>query len=313
MCSGLSIPLQFEATHDLADMYSILILTRNEEVNLPHALASLKSCNDVVVFDSFSTDNTAGLAKEGGCRFYQHVFDGYARQRNAALALQFKHPWVLMLDADEQMTPELHEEICATLRDVGDDYALFRFRRKDMFGDRWIRRTSGYPTWFGRLIRVGRVEVRREINEEYHADGKVGLLKEHILHFPFRRGLEYWFERHNRYSSAEAASIAASTATSVPWRFALAKDPADRRIFKKAILYRLPFRPLAVFAYLYFFRMGFTDGLPGLRFATMRAIYEQMIALKVCELRGKPASAGSASSVINSAALDAAKPTTRSI
>ena len=91
--------------------FSILILSRNEEVNLDKCLASVNRFDDVVVLDSFSTDRTVELAKTAGARLYQRVFDDFASQRNHALDyIDFKHPWVFHLDADERFTEELRQE-----------------------------------------------------------------------------------------------------------------------------------------------------------------------------------------------------------
>src|SRR5664279_3904289 len=128
--------------------FSALILTLNEESCLPRCLKSICACDDVVVFDSFSVDRTVEIANASGARVIQRKFDNYASKRNAALHdVEYKHPWALMPDADECMTPELREEIMSTLAGVGPDAALFRVRYKNMFLDRWIKGSSGYPTW----------------------------------------------------------------------------------------------------------------------------------------------------------------------
>src|SRR4051794_413016 len=139
-------------------MVSVLILTKNEEQNLPKCLASVRWSDDVVVFDSLSTDQTCEIAAGKGARVFQRAFDNYAAQRNAALTeVQYKYPWILMLDADECATAELAHEIKQLLMKGDETVTLYRMRRKDMFFGRWLKRSSGYPTWFGRLMRSGRV------------------------------------------------------------------------------------------------------------------------------------------------------------
>ncbi len=148
---------------------SVLILTLNEEANLPGCLDSLVWCDDVVVLDSFSTDRTVEIARERGVRVEQRRFENYASQRNSGLnSIRYRHTWVLMLDADERVPPELRDEMLAAVAAAPADAAMFLMRRRDHLFGRWIRRSSGYPTWFGRLVRVGRVRVERPINEEYH-------------------------------------------------------------------------------------------------------------------------------------------------
>lgn len=266
-------------------MYSVIILTRDEAVNIGDCIASLTS-DDIVVLDSCSIDDTRAIAAAAGARVHERPFDNYAAQRNAALALPgFRYPWVLMLDADERMTPTLHAEIVARLAVVEPDVGMFRMRRQDMFLGRWLRRSSGYPTWFGRLLRRGHARVEREINEEFCTTLRVGELDGHIVHYPFNRGLTYWFERHNRYSTMEAAVLAAERARPIAWRDLLARDPLARRKAAKQLAYRFPARPLLVFLYLYVLRAGFRDGRPGYLFCRMRALYESMIDLKVLAAR----------------------------
>ena len=265
---------------------SILILTLNEEVNLSDCLASVAWSDDIVVFDSHSSDRTIEIAQAAGAHMVQRRFDNYAAQRNAALNdVTYRHPWLLMLDADERVTPELHSEIIATLEQADADITLYRMRRQDLFFGRWLKRSSGYPTWFGRLMRIGRVRVEREINEEYHTDGKIGHLREHLLHYPFNKGVAYWIERHNRYSSMEAQALLAETQGRFAYRDLWAHDPVRRRKALKQLAYRLPARPLLVFLYLYLWRGGLLDGGPGFTFCLLRTFYEFMIDLKVRELR----------------------------
>lgn|ERR1700690_2198267 len=263
---------------------SVLILTLNEEVNLGDCLDSCAWSDDVVVYDSGSVDRTREIAIAKGARFVERRFDNYAAQRNAALAeVPFRHPWVLMLDADERTPPDLIEEMAQAVAAAQSDVVLFRMRRKDMFLGRWLRRSSGYPTWFGRLMRVGRVRVEREVNEEYVADGKVAYLNSHLVHFPFNKGISFWFDRHNRYSTLEAIAKIQMRSVPLSWRSLLDADPVARRRALKQLAYRLPMRPSIVFCYWYFVRLGFLDGRAGFAFSRMRASYELLIDLKVLE------------------------------
>src|SRR5262245_54356024 len=110
---------------------SCLVYTLNEEANLPHCLASLGWCDDVVVVDSFSTDSTEAIARAAGARFMPHRFTGFGDQRNWSLEhIPLKHPWALVLDADERVPPELAAELAGRLAAVPDDVAAFRLRRR---------------------------------------------------------------------------------------------------------------------------------------------------------------------------------------
>lgn len=264
---------------------SVLILTLNEELNLQDCLESVSWSDDIVVFDSFSVDRTVEIAKAKGARIFQRHFDNYASQRNAALTdIEYKHSWVLMVDADERWPKSIYDEIRRAIAN-GNDVSLYHFRRKDMFMGQWFRRSSGYPTWFGRLVKLGEVLIKRKINEEYWTCGKKGYLKSHFIHYPFNKGVNFWFERHNRYSSMEAEALIKELQGKPNLLNLLSTDPTLRRKSLKQVAYRLPFRPFIVFCYLYFFRFGFLDGIPGLTYCRLRLMYEYMIELKIRELR----------------------------
>jgi len=189
-----------------------------------------------------------------------------------------------MVDADERVTPDTRAEIELVARNE-TSFTLWRIRRKDVFQGRWLKRSNGYPTWFGRLFRLGRVWVEREINEEYHTDGQVGYLKTHLLHYPFSKGVSSWIQRHNQYSSMEAVALIKEVKTRWDFRDLFAGDPTKRRRSLKQLAYHLPFRPCLVFCYWYFLRLGLVDGVPGLTYCRLRLMYERMIDLKVRELR----------------------------
>src|SRR5437016_4156444 len=134
--------------HDAAaPPVSCLIFTLNEEVNLPHCLGSLGWCDDVVIVDSFSTDRTEALAQVHGVRFVQHKFTGFGDQRNWSLEhIPLKHPWALILDADERVPAELVAELAHRLPAAPSDVAAFRLRRRFHLWGQWLRRSSLYPT-----------------------------------------------------------------------------------------------------------------------------------------------------------------------
>lgn len=263
---------------------SVLILTLNEEANIADCLESCAWSDDIVVYDSLSQDRTREIAAARGARVHERQFDNYAAQRNAALkTVGYKHEWVLMLDADERVPADLAAEIVGRVTQADAATVMYRFRRKDFFLGHWLKRSSGYPTWFGRLVRPGRVRVEREVNEEYIADGGIEYLDAHLHHYPFNRGIAYWFERHNRYSSMEALAKVAAANEPLDTQAIFGADPIARRRVLKRLLYRVPMRPLLVFFYLYVIRLGLLDGRAGYHFSRMRAIYETVIDLKVLE------------------------------
>lgn len=263
---------------------STIILTLNEEDNLPRCLSSLVWCQDVVVLDSFSTDRTLEVAESFGARVFQRQFDDYATQRNFGLnEIAYQNPWVLMIDADEKVPSDLVPELTEKANTTGD-ICIYRLRRKDYFLGRWIRRSSGYPTWFGRLIKIGHVRVERAINEEYNTDGEIGFLQGHLHHYPFNKGFASWIDKHNRYSTMEADLICKGELAFPVLSESMSKDPAKRRRAVKALIYRMPFRPLLMFLALYVIRRGFLDGKAGLIFCLLRSYYEFMINCKVEEM-----------------------------
>jgi glycosyltransferase involved in cell wall biosynthesis len=263
-------------------MISVLILTLNEEVNIEACIASLPWRDDICVIDSESSDATVQIAESLGARIVKHPFLNYSDQRNFGLALPGKYEWILCLDADERMTAELATEIELQIKNAQQQATMFKVRRKDMLMGRWLRRSSGYPTWFPRLMRRGCVRVERDINEVYRTDGVTLNLKEHIIHYPLNKGIDWWFERHNRYSAMEAQVLSEKGPGNKISLVALfSRDPSRRRENAKALIYRVPGRPFLIFCYLYVFRLGFLDGRAGYHYACMRLAYELMIDAKI--------------------------------
>src|SRR5271155_3203925 len=126
-------------------MISVLILARNEQLDLPGCLASVAWSDDVHVFDSFSTDATPEIARTAGVQLHQRVFDDYATHRNAALRLAFAHPWVLILDADERPTPGLCAEMQTVVAEAPSEISGFSLRRRDFLLGKWLKHAQMSP------------------------------------------------------------------------------------------------------------------------------------------------------------------------
>jgi len=262
-----------------------IILTYNEEQILRKCLEALDFVDSIIVFDSFSIDSTTDIAKSFNAEIFKREFDNYAEQRNAALnAAPNKYNWILMVDADEIVTPELKDEILSQVA-VETDIDMYRVRRKDMFRNKWIKRSSGYPTWFPRLFRNGKVQVRRKVNEEYITEGKVANLSSHLLHYPFNKGMNWWFEKHRRYSQMEAELMKNELQGPNKLSQLFAKDPVIRRKAQKRLSYQIPFRPQVIFLALLILRGGFLDGRAGFAFCKLRMTYEKMIAEQFKQLQ----------------------------
>jgi len=267
-------------------MISVLILTKNEEQDLPGCLESVRWSDDVHVLDSYSTDSTEQIAAAIGVTFHQRMFDGYASQRNAGLELPFKYPWIFVIDADERPTASLIAEMNEVVQRAPEHIGAFRIRRRDFYMGRWLRHVQASP-FYVRLLRVGRARYEREVNEIVRVEGDVVDLSSPFDHFPFSKGIQHWFEKHNVYSSMEAAEVLRTRAGVVPFsavKALIAKDFNERRFHQKELFYRLPARPLVKFLILYIFKRGFLDGRPGYTYARLQMIYEEMIVLKTREL-----------------------------
>ncbi|MDM7948613.1 glycosyltransferase family 2 protein [Hydrogenophaga sp.] len=262
---------------------SVLILTRNEQQDLPGCLRSVAWCDDVHVLDSLSTDRTVFIAEAAGARVTQRAFDGYASQRNAGLKLPFRHEWVLIVDADERIPADLTAELRQWVANAQPELSAARMRRRDIWWGRWLKYSQISP-YFVRLVRRGRVHYEREINEVLVVDGPIADLTQAFDHYPFSKGIDHWLNKHNAYSRMEADLILSGSIIRPSLKTALFnRDFNERRVHQKALFYRLPARPLIKLFYMLLWRRGLLDGVAGLRYALLQAIYEYMIVLKVKE------------------------------
>jgi glycosyltransferase involved in cell wall biosynthesis len=268
-------------------MVSVLILTRNEEQDLPGCLDSVFWSDDVHVFDSYSSDRTVEIAIRWGASVVQRPFDNYSSHRNAAFAkVRFRHPWVLLLDADERVTPALAAAVERAAVEDDPGIAAYRMRRRDFLWGTWLRHAQISPFYI-RLVRPELARYTREINEVLEIAGTVGELEGALDHYPFSKGIAHWLHKHNRYSTMEAELIASGAGLQQPsLRLALrSRDFHERRRHQKALFYRLPGRPLLKWLYMLLVRRAFLDGRPGMTYATLQSFYEYMIVLKTRELR----------------------------
>lgn len=235
---------------------AIIILTKNEELNLPACLGSIRDWSDeIFIVDSFSVDDTEKIADRYAAKFVQHQFENQAQQFNWALAnLPVVSPWILKLDADERMTRELWEEIAAVLPRLGPNIGGLLMKRRVYFLGRWIRHGGYYPAWFLRLFRRGLAKSEeREMDEHLVLlDGRTQKLKNDFID-ENKKDLSWWTQKHNEYAGREVQAVV-------------------RRPFsgnqRLNFYYRWPilWRALFYFLYRYFFQLGFLDGREGLIF-----------------------------------------------
>lgn len=270
-------------TKELTVSISVLILTKNEQQDLPGCLDSVAWADDIFVLDSFSTDKTIEVANNYGVHVKQRTFDGYASQRNFGLNLPFKHEWILILDADERIPPQLKREIEEFIKNPPGQISACRFRRRDIWWGVWLKHSQISP-YFIRLVKKGHAYYEREINEVLFVQGDVWDLKESFDHFPFSKGLDHWLSKHNLYSRMEANLILENAIVKPSlWTAFFGKDFNERRVHQKAIFYRMPARPIVKLIYMLVWRRGVFDGVAGIRYAVLQSIYEYLIVLKVKE------------------------------
>lgn len=282
-------------------MISVLILTKNEQRDLPGCLESVKWSDDIHVFDSYSTDGTVQLAREAGARVTQRKFDNWSQHQNWALQnLPFKYPWVFYLDADERVTPGLHENLRRAVERPSINVA-FRVERRDFFLKRWLKYSQATPL-YARLFRPEKMRYERLVNPVSIVEGPVGEISGYLDHFPFSKGISHWIDRHNSYSSLEAQQITGNQSGIEGFSFAklfLSKDFSERRYQQKELFYKLPARPLAKFLLLYVAKRGFLDGSAGFTYAALQSFYEFMIVLKTRELSGQTGKSPTANHGLN--------------
>jgi glycosyltransferase involved in cell wall biosynthesis len=265
-----------------------MIFTLNEEIHLPSCLDALDWCSDVIVVDSFSTDGTEALCRERGVRFFRNRFEGFGSQRNWALDnTQPRHSWVLILDADERVTPELAQELKAIAEADVAGVGAYRVRRRFYMWGRWLRYSSLYPTWVVRFIHRDRVRyIDRGHAETQDVEGEIRDLA-HDLIDENLKGIDDWFERQNRYSRKDAEFELEGEKAGLNFGDLFSGDPLYRRAALKRLAWRLPVRGLVYFIYSYVWRRGFLDGRDGFVFCRMRAMYQTEVAIKKYDIRRK--------------------------
>lgn len=281
-------------------MISVLILTKNEEQDLPGCLNSVTWCDDVHVFDSFSDDQTVEIAMKAGAKVTKRKFDNWSAHQNWGLAnIPFKYPWVLYIDADERVSDSLYSALKAFDHVKTDKVALEVQRRDFAWNGTWLKHAQISP-YYMRLFRPEKMRYERLVNPVSKPDGPTGKIEGFLDHYPFSKGIRFWLQRHLGYADMEAAmrleDINQGTSFSL-FKALFSKDFTTRRFHQKGIFYKLPGRPLIKFFYMVFVRLAFLDGRAGITYATLQAIYEYFIVLRTIEL-------GNARKNVNSCDVD---------
>lgn len=271
-------------------MFSIYILTYNEELDIAACIESAMLSDDVIVVDSYSSDRTVEIASRYPVRIIQNRFESHGRQRSWMLeTIPPNHEWVYILEADERMTAALFTECLQAIS--SPDYIGYYVAERVIFLNHWIRRSTQYPRYQMRLFRHGKVwftdygHTEREV-----CNGATSFLKETYPHYTCSKGLSRWLDKHNRYSSDEAMeTIRQLQNGKINWGdLFFGKTEVERRRALKDLSLRIPARPLVRFIYMYFILGGILDGRAGFAWCTLQAFYEYLILLKVWELQNLP-------------------------
>lgn len=264
--------------------FSVLILTLNEEQDLPRCLESAAACDDVVILDSGSTDRTLEIARAAGARTFHRKFDTFAGQRNfAQREIPFRHRWVFHLDADERFTPELLAECreSALREDVDGFYVAPRM----LWREKWIPRCTDFPAYQARFAHAPQFEFVEVGHGQRERPGtRMAWLKEGYLHDLSSGGTSEWLEKHRRYAHAEAVAHL-KTGAGTSWNSLFKGEALARRRALKRLSFHLPARPLLRFLYQYGWRRGFLDGYAGWEYCRLLARYEGFIATEIRRLR----------------------------
>lgn len=266
-----------------------IVLTHNEEINLPLSLPNLKWTDELYVVDSGSTDNTIKIAEKHRARIFVNECRPFkvTKQRNWAIEnLPIKSNWILFVDADEIITEKLKKEIINSVNNADEYIAGFQLCPKYLFMGKWLKNTALFPTWHDRLFRKDLIRYtglnqegaweKFKVPEGY----KIKRIYEPYLHYSFKSGISRWIEKHNRYSTELAQEII--------------KINADRNFPKEKyrslnfISRKIPFAaPFMRFFYLYILKVGFLDRWPGFIYSLMMSFFDFMVYLKIIELRKK--------------------------
>jgi glycosyltransferase involved in cell wall biosynthesis len=246
---------------------SVTVITRNEGANLAEALESVSWADEIVVVDSESTDETIGVARRFTDRVITHPWQGYVAQKNYAASIA-RHDWILSLDGDERVTPELSSEMRSMLSGAIEK-AAFRIPRVTWHLGRWIRSTDWYPDFQVRLYdRRAARWTGKYVHESLTVDGAVGDLKGELHHYPYRDISDH-LETIGRYTTYAAEQM--------------------REEGRRAGLVQMAGHPPLAFLRNYILRGGFRDGVPGFVVSAFNAYYVFLKFAKLRELQSAPA------------------------
>lgn len=275
---------------------TIVILTKNEEQNLKKCIDSFCGiAGRIVIVDSYSNDNTVQLAESLGAEVYEHEFENHAAQFNWALEnIDLNTEWVAKIDADEEFTPELAQEIDEKLDNLPTTVNGIILRRRVYFMGRWLKHGGKYPELLLRIFRVGHGVSEMKMMDEHLiiTDGDV-LSFRHDFIDNNNKSLEWWISKHNWYSNKEVLDrqMNAEEGKESVEETAASVQVKIKRFIKNHGYYSLPkfFRAHLYFIYRYYFRLGFLDGKEGKIYTFLQAYWYRFLVdakLYECEKKG---------------------------
>jgi glycosyltransferase involved in cell wall biosynthesis len=251
---------------------TLIILTFNEEKNIRNTLNNVNNwANEIIILDSYSTDNTIKICEEYPLKIYFNKFLNYSSQRNFAInQLTIKNDWIFFLDADEILTEDLKNEITNELSNP--KYDGYYIKRRFYFMNKWIKWGGYYPTFILRLFKKDKGVFQREVNEHLILSGQAGYLKYDFCDIN-KKSFHEWFLKHLDYAEKEAKDSYLQNKLSPNISFW--GSQADRKSWiRYKIWNKLPIllRPFIYFVYRYFFRLGILDGIRGFIFHFMHGL-----------------------------------------
>lgn len=265
----------------MADL-TVIILTKNEEKNIEKCIRSLKNLpKRIVLIDSYSNDSTAEIARSLGAEVVEHPFESHAAQFNWALSnLELDTEWIMRLDADEELLPELVGELEDRLPNLPENVTGMILRRRVYFLGRWLKHGGKYPELLLRVFRLGhgRSEMRQMDEHLVVLDGETVTSQYDFLDNN-QKSLEWWTAKHNWYSNKEVLDCLGIDEDEAVGGGSSSKQARSKRVIKKHGYYKLPpfFRAHLYFIYRYYFRLGFLDGKEGKIYTFLQAYWYRFL------------------------------------
>lgn len=268
---------------------SVVVLTLNEERNLPECLASLEGFADVHVLDSGSTDATHAIADQAGAKVAVNRFRSFGDQRNWGHDnLTLMHDWVLHLDADERMTPALRAEIGSVLASDDGSLAGYYLAEQTVLHGQWLRWAGQYPRYQARLVHRQRMRfIDHGHGQREQSELPFATLREPYVHLAFSQGLEHWLKKHARYAMQEAEAALDPSLAPHDIMGAILAGGTERRRALKYLAARVPLRPTLRWLYVVVACRGFLDGKAGWQYAGMMKTFQHMIDLSMREISAR--------------------------